>query len=215
MSLPSKRRPLSATSIAWLSALAGFNLAMVLYFSLWREADIVEPAPETTSVEASELRLLRELSVTERQALGRQPPPPVPRALPQPIMEPVTVCRSWGPFADAAVLEQVRAELEEVGEILEERPTQVRSTPDYLVRLEADNNLDNARRLLKELESQSIDAYVIAGGEFVNSVSAGVFSHRGSGGSTDEPAHRSRLPTAQGGVGAGSDRSLPDGHGAG
>lgn len=88
------------------------------------------------------------------------------------------MCRAWGPFANSEVLEPV------LETVLLADPTarvvsiEVEAAPDYLVYLDSDNNLDNARRILKELESQGIEAYVIAGGEYVNSVSAGVFSNQ-------------------------------------
>jgi hypothetical protein len=73
-------------------------------------------------------------------------------------------------------LERVQETIDGVGEVVEVQTRQVQSTPDFLVYIESDNNIDNAHRLLKELEGQSLDAYIIAGGDFMNSVSAGVFS---------------------------------------
>lgn len=175
-----QRQRLSTTAIAWLSALAGFNLVLVLYYTLWHEPEDVLPQPEPAAATGPELRLLNELSDEEREAMVRTTPDLEPRELPQRIVtEAVRVCRRWGPFADTTVLESVRESVASVGEILDVRSSELHSAPDYLVRLDSDNNLDIARRLRKELETQSIDAYVIAGGEFVNSVSAGVFSTEG------------------------------------
>jgi hypothetical protein len=174
---PYERYRLSKTSIAWLGALVAVNLLVVVYFQVRDEPEESIAAVEVAMVPGSELRLLNELSENERAALVRKAPDPAPRDLPrQLIEEPAKVCRSWGPFADAATLDAVLDQVAESGEVLEVRSQEIQSTPDYLVRLDSDNNLDNTRRLLKELESQSIDAYVIAGGEFINSVSTGVFS---------------------------------------
>lgn len=87
-------------------------------------------------------------------------------------------CQAWGPFADENTLESVRAAVAEVDPQVRAVVIDVEAPPDFLVYLDSDNNLDNARRILQELESQNIEAYVIAGGEFLNSVSAGVFSNR-------------------------------------
>ena len=87
-------------------------------------------------------------------------------------------CQAWGPFANSETLDPVRAAVSVVDPALRVVSTEVEAPPDYLVYLNSDNNLDNARRTLQELESQGIEAYVIAGGEFLNSVSAGVFSNR-------------------------------------
>ena len=87
-------------------------------------------------------------------------------------------CRAWGPFANREVLEPVQAIVRQADPAARVVSFEIEAAPDYLVYLDSDNNLDNARRILKELESQGIDAYVIAGGQYVNSVSAGVFSNR-------------------------------------
>jgi hypothetical protein len=178
MSAPFQRQFLSATSIAWLSALAGFNVVLLVYFLFWGDAEpALESGPHPQAVGGSELRLLDELDPVERQALVRTEPARAARTPPRQLSaEPAMVCRRWGPIADPAMMASVRADLDLVGEVLEVSASEVESAPDYLVRLDSDNNLDNARRLLKELEAQSIDAYVIAGGDFANSVSAGVFS---------------------------------------
>ena len=175
MGSPSTHQRLTTTSIVWLGGLAVVNLLLVGYFLFWRTPEPVVATPVSVDVSESALRLLGELSEEERSALAR--PAAEPRALPQElIVEVQKVCRGWGPFTDMAVLEAIREQVVPVGEALEIHSREVTSAPDYLVYIESDNNLDNARRLLMELESQSIDAYVIAGGEFVNSVSAGVFS---------------------------------------
>jgi hypothetical protein len=175
MGSPSTHQRLTTASIVWIGGLAAVNLLLVVYFLFWQTPEPVPATPVGVDVSEAALRLLGELSEEERSALAR--PVAEPRSLPQElIVEAQKVCRGWGPFTDMAVLEGIRQQVVPEGEALEIHSTEVASAPDYLVFLESDNNLDNARRLLMELESQSIDAYVIAGGEFVNSVSAGVFS---------------------------------------
>lgn len=87
-------------------------------------------------------------------------------------------CRVWGPIGTEDVIEVLRQKIELAGDVIEVQAAEMSSDPDYLVYVYTDQNLDNARRLLKELESQSVDAYVISGGALMNSVSAGVFSRR-------------------------------------
>ena len=72
--------------------------------------------------------------------------------------------------------------------MIEIEESHLESDPDYLVYIDTDQNIDNARRLLKELESQSVDAYMISGGELINSVSVGVFSRE-----SRAQAHQSTL----------------------
>jgi hypothetical protein len=86
------------------------------------------------------------------------------------------VCRVWGPFGDRAQLEPLQRQLGELGGAIEVRQSEVQGEPDFLVFIDTGNNLDTARRTLQELETQSVDAYIIAGGPYVNSVSVGVFS---------------------------------------
>lgn len=165
---------LSRATWATLGLLLVANLLLFLLF-LPRE-----PAPDAAEEDApplaDDLKLIREIDPAQRHAMASQPAPSESRQLPQLVEPEPRECRAWGPFTSLEALEAVSVRIRELGEILEIRPSEVRSAPDYLVYLDSDNNLDNARRLLKELESQSFDAYVIAGGEFVNMVSAGVFS---------------------------------------
>ncbi len=126
------------------------------------------------------LVLIRELDETER-ARRREPVAGAPRPPPRETAEEpgaALVCRAWGPFTGNGALEAAREALLGVADEVEVVLRQVEAAPDYLVYLETDDNPDNARRLMKELESQRIDAYVIAGGPFLNAVSAGVFSNR-------------------------------------
>lgn len=169
---------LSRSSTWLLGGLLLFNLILVFY--VFDSAGAVEsPESEPPALQPG-LRLIRELSDQERMAL--EPAEVVPErelALELLVEQPddaTLVCRMWGPFSNLEALERVQTTVDEVGEVVEVQTGQVQSTPDFLVYIESDNNIDNAHRLLKELEGQSLDAYIIAGGDFVNSVSAGVFS---------------------------------------
>ena len=51
----------------------------------------------------------------------------------------------------------------------------------------------------QELDSQSIDAYIIAGGEYINAVSVGRVQQQGPGGSPDAAVDRSGLCATPGG----------------
>ena len=97
-------------------------------------------------------------------------------------------CRVWGPIGAQEVLDELRSLIGAAGDVIDVQASEIASDPDYLVYIETDQNIDNARRLLKELESQSVDAYVISGGELINSVSVGVFSRQ-----SRAEAHQQRL----------------------
>ena len=97
-------------------------------------------------------------------------------------------CRVWGPIGAEEVLDELRSLVADAGDVIEIEESHLESDPDYLVYIDTDQNIDNARRLLKELESQSVDAYMISGGELINSVSVGVFSRE-----SRAQAHQSTL----------------------
>lgn len=170
-----ERSHLSKAALGCLAVLLLLNLALIVIF-VAREPDTRAPVTAASETDGPSLRLLGELSTEEREALERKPAEEEVRTLPQLVVEPPKLCRMWGPYTDMSVVEAVRELVRPVGEEMEIRSTEVVSSPDYLVYLNTDSNLDNARRLLKELEAQNIEGYVIAGGQFENSVSAGVFS---------------------------------------
>lgn len=179
---PFERSKLSRTSWISLAVLLVANLAL---FSFYPRAARTELAPAPVVATASDLKLVEELDPATRAKMANPVQQPTPRPLPvqqeqvqsQPPA-PRLSCQSWGPFTNQIALGEIRKKLTDVAQSVEVRQQQVSSAPDYLVFLNSDNNLDNARRLLKELESQQFDVYVIAGGEYVNAVSAGVFSDR-------------------------------------
>lgn len=169
---------LSPASRILLGSLLVLNL-LVLGLALTTD-DTPSPVVERKlPARTDPLKLLGELSESDRQSLTRSDNRPAPRAT-FPEEPTALVCRAWGPFASDETLEPVRIAVAAVTDRLEVRNAKVAAAPDYLVYLDTDNNIDNARRLQQELESQDIDAYVIAGGPFLNAVSAGVFSQRSS-----------------------------------
>ena len=165
---------LSMTSRVVLGLLLLVNLIVALYL-LFAEPSSVRQAEQQDRFPANQtLTLISELdpsALTPRAALEERAFSPPDDAASQ------LSCRAWGPFANNEVLEPVQIIVREVDPAARVVSFEIEAVPDYLVYLDSDNNLDNARRILQELESQGIDAYVIAGGEYVNSVSAGVFSN--------------------------------------
>ena len=140
-----------------------------------------------------QLRLLVELSAEERLELARrhraaavpQAATSLPEAaaalaqtvdvqVPQP-----SVCRMWGPYNDELALAELRRQIADVAERLEVRAAEIRGSPDYLVHVDTQGNIDTARRMQRELRSQNFEAYLMSGGSFANGLSVGVFSQRG------------------------------------
>lgn len=161
---------ISRTTVFWLAVLVLVNLGIGLFL---REP-AQKPTPPPPADLGRDLRLISELSEAERAEKKADTAPPLEDTAPPPA-DPL-VCRVWGPYSNQEDLDALRAELEKVGSALEVRASQVAADPDYLVFIATGNNLETARRTLRELESQSVDAYIIAGGPYVNSVSVGVFS---------------------------------------
>ena len=168
-------RRLSPASWIMLALLLSLNL-VVFFFALTGK----DPEPVRTEgrlpAQTDPVKLLGELSDADRQMLTAPADRSEESGSALPEDQPVLACRAWGPFAGDDAMEPARSELAAVTDQLRVVSAQVAAPPDFLVYLDTDNNLDNARRLQQELEGQGIDAYVLAGGEFVNSVSAGVFS---------------------------------------
>jgi len=158
-----------------LLVLSGLLIANGLGFVLYTPAPAKSLNTPSAEVEPT-LRLLKELSTTERDAMVGPEGELIARVNPQRLEPAPLDCRIWGPFSDTQSLEPLRVAISEVGEVIEVRESQIQDDPDFLVNLQTDNNVDKARRILKELQSQSIEAYILAGGPYANSVSVGVFS---------------------------------------
>lgn len=133
-----------------------------------------------------QLRLLVELSAEERLELARRHRaavvPQAATALAQTVDVQVpqpSVCRMWGPYNDELALAELRRQIADVAERLEVRAAEIRGSPDYLVHVDTQGNIDTARRMQRELRSQNFEAYLMSGGSFANGLSVGVFSQRG------------------------------------
>ena len=166
---------LSKSSLFWLVALVVANLIAV--YGLWPNS-VPDTPPVTEVRDTGSLRLIGELSLEQRQARSLETASES-SATPADLAPPdELVCRAWGPFNDIAQLEVLQASVAGVGSAIEVRTSEIAGEPDYLVFIETGGNSDTARRTLQELQNQSVDAYVIAGGPFLNAVSVGVFSRQ-------------------------------------
>ncbi len=166
---------LSMTSRVVLGLLLLANLIAAMYLFFAEPGTVEESVQQSRFPEGQTLALINELDPSERVARAASEE----RAF-SPQADPARelTCRAWGPFANAEVLAPVQTTVRAVDPAARVVSFEIEAAPDFLVYLDSDNNLDNARRILQELESQDIEAYVIAGGEYVNSVSAGVFSNQ-------------------------------------
>jgi cell division septation protein DedD len=166
---------LSMTSKVVLGVLLLVNFTVALYLLFAEPSSVRDGVPRSSFPANQTLTLISELDPSEKVPLveaGERPFTPSTEGA-----APLT-CQAWGPFANAEVLAPVQALVLEADPAARVVSFEIEAAPDFLVYLDSDNNLDNARRILQELESQGIEAYVIAGGEYINSVSAGVFSNQ-------------------------------------
>ena len=166
---------ISKSSLFWLVALAVANFAAVAL--LWPDSE-PDSAPVPDMPDTGSLQLIGELSQEQRAARIRQIVSPEPESPPDLPAPDELVCRAWGPFNDITQLEPLQASVATVGSAIEVRTSEIAGEPDYLVFIDTGGNPDTARRTLAELQNQSVDAYVIAGGPFLNAVSVGVFSRQ-------------------------------------
>jgi len=166
---------LSMTSRILLGSLLLINLVVLFYLLFAEPSSVRKPQEPVRFPQEQSLQLISELDPSERlpreSAEKRAFSPQDAQAIP-------LRCLAWGPFANAEVMAPVRSLVVASDPAARVVSIEVEAPPDFLVYLDSDNNVDNARRILQELQSQGIEAYIIAGGEFVNSVSAGVFSNR-------------------------------------
>ena len=182
----------------WLGIVIVVNLLLVGFFfdpsSAAQDKDEVHQRPLEP-----QLRLLVELSAAERLELARRrqvatvlPPvaPLVPAAAPvqkaaalvqkleEVAVQQPPVCRIWGPYNDEPALAELRRQIADVAENLQVRASEIQGSPDYLVYVDTQGNIDTARRMQQELSSQNFEAYLMSGGAFANALSVGVFSQR-------------------------------------
>lgn len=90
--------------------------------------------------------------------------------------ESVEQCLAVGPFQSSDVVDQVQQRLFSLGINSKERANNVNPTADYWVHIPPLASRDAAIRLLRELQAQKIDSFVITQGELTNGISLGLFS---------------------------------------
>ena len=94
-----------------------------------------------------------------------------------PVATPL-VCYAWGPFEDLADATRVKAQLPDEATDQRVISTEIPDDPDYLVFVDCGGSREQARRKMRELKELAIDSYVIARGDYVNTLSVGVFSRK-------------------------------------
>ena len=87
-------------------------------------------------------------------------------------------CRTSAPFADSRDAMAFAGRLEARGARAQVREAVVRGWPDHVVYVEPAASRDAARRILRELEGQSIRGQVVDEGALANAVTVGVFAER-------------------------------------
>jgi hypothetical protein len=165
---------ISRSSLFWLVLLLVANLTAI--YSFWPSSTPELLKVQSDAESAEPLILIDELDETERMQLIRENRSESPEPDSELTPRNALVCRAWGPFSDLADVEALQARIADVGSAIEVRTSEIDGDPDYLVYIDTGNNLDTARRTRIELESQSVESYIIAGGPYLNSVSVGVFS---------------------------------------
>lgn len=89
-------------------------------------------------------------------------------------------CITLGPFGDSESADQVQQRLFSLGISSRQRADQNMQAIDYWVHIPPLSSRDSAIRLLRELQAQSIDSFVITQGELTNGISLGLFSKESS-----------------------------------
>lgn len=87
-------------------------------------------------------------------------------------------CLRVGPFGNEAVVAQWQQRLLSHGVSSELRPEQNNEHNDYWVHIPPLPSTDGAMRLLRELQAQRIDSFVITQGDLANGISLGLYSRR-------------------------------------
>lgn len=128
------------------------------------------PREDTAYQQVSGERLLL---LAEREEVATRDDVPVPSSL--------TVarqCLSVGPFASEVTLAQWQQRLLSHGVSSVVRAEQSSAAKDYWVHIPPLPSTDGAMRLLRELQAQRIDSFVITQGDLANGISLGLFAHR-------------------------------------
>ena len=90
--------------------------------------------------------------------------------------ESVKKCLTLGPFENADTVDQVQQRLFSLGINSRERAERKVQAADFWVHIPPLPSRDSAIRLLRELQAQKIDSFVITQGELANGISLGLFS---------------------------------------
>lgn len=137
----------------------------------WRraEASVPDASVPDASVPEAPAEIVLPVAAIERRAL----PAPVDRVA---LRRQAPVCRAWGPFTALEDAEALASRLALPGEAFEVYQGEIPADPDYLVTVRAPGDREAAERILKELESRSIDSYILERGPEGNVLAVGVFS---------------------------------------
>lgn len=169
-------RRLLRNPASWLGALVAANL---VFAGVGFSAAGPPAKPVTHAEELTGLRLVSEIEPSSMSELAGLEAP-----------DPDLQCLSYGPINDVEVVSDLQARIADSGGTSEILQSQVREDPDYLVYVGQRGKADNARRVLQELKSQSIDGALIVRGPYNNTLSVGVFSRA-------ERAERQRAAVAE------------------
>ncbi|MBO9483032.1 MULTISPECIES: SPOR domain-containing protein [Gammaproteobacteria] len=90
----------------------------------------------------------------------------------------VQECLIVGPLANVIEVDELQQRLFAVGVSSKERADESSQQEDYWVHIPPLASRDAAIRLLRELQAQRIDSFVITQGELTNGISLGLFSRR-------------------------------------
>lgn len=85
-------------------------------------------------------------------------------------------CLALGPFHSSDLIDQVQQRLFSLGIESRERANKNTQAADYWVHIPSLSSREGAIRLLRELQAQNIDSFVITQGELANGISLGLFS---------------------------------------
>ena len=115
-----------------------------------------------------------------KQSAGENNAPAVESSPAEEMKAASEYCVALGPFADSESVGQVQQRLFSLGISSRERADQDMQTIDHWVHIPPLPSRDSAIRLLRELQAQNIDSFVITQGELTNGISLGLFSKESS-----------------------------------
>ncbi len=155
--------------------------ANISYFAWgsWQESKVGYWLPENDDAytEASGERLVL-LTETEESLQSRREDIAVQPALNTSLYSggEAQECLVVGPFANVVEVDELQQRLFAVGVSSKERADENSQQEDYWVHIPPLARRDAAIRLLRELQAQRIDSFVITQGELANGISLGLFS---------------------------------------